>query len=57
MKVHETDGNRRSVPNSSIQQQELERLNQTLKKQQVQTKRLKDQLAQAKEGLFVIFPW
>lgn len=57
MKVHETDGNLRSVPNSSIQQQELERLNQTLKKQQAQTKRLKDQLAQAKEGLFVIFPW
>ncbi|KAG1957201.1 centriolin [Pimephales promelas] len=49
-RVHETDGNRRSVPNSSIQQQELERLNQTLKKQQVQTKRLKDQLAQAKEA-------
>ncbi|XP_056092231.1 centriolin isoform X2 [Rhinichthys klamathensis goyatoka] len=49
-RVHETDGNLRSVPNSSIQQQELERLNQTLKKQQVQTKRLKDQLAQAKEA-------
>lgn len=49
-RVHETDGNLRSVPNSSIQQQELERLNQTLKKQQAQTKRLKDQLAQAKEA-------
>ncbi|KAK7165153.1 hypothetical protein R3I94_003505 [Phoxinus phoxinus] len=49
-RVHETDGNLHSVPNSSIQQQELERLNQTLKKQQAQTKRLKDQLAQAKEA-------
>ncbi|XP_067294103.1 centriolin isoform X2 [Pseudorasbora parva] len=43
--VHETDGNFQSVPNSSIQQQELDRLKQTLKRQQAQTKRLKDQLA------------
>ncbi|XP_077087989.1 centriolin isoform X2 [Siphateles boraxobius] len=49
-RVHETDGNLHSVPNSSTQQQELEILNQTLKKQQAQTKRLKDQLAQAKEA-------
>ncbi|XDV20098.1 hypothetical protein PO909_025480 [Leuciscus waleckii] len=49
-RVLETDGNLRSVPNSSIQQQELERLNQTLKKQQAQTKRLKDQLARSKEA-------
>lgn len=57
MKVHETDGNLHSVPNSSIQQQELDRLNQTLKRQRAQTKRLKDQLTQSKEGLFAIFPW
>lgn len=44
-RVHETDGNLHSVPNSSIQQQELDRLNQTLKRQQAQTKRLRDQLA------------
>ncbi|XP_052447896.1 centriolin isoform X2 [Carassius gibelio] len=43
-RVHETN----SVPISSIQQQELDRLNQTLKRQQAQTKRLRDQLAQAK---------
>ncbi|XP_048046040.1 centriolin isoform X2 [Megalobrama amblycephala] len=49
-RVHETDGNLHSVPNSSIQQQELDRLNQTLKRQQAQTKRLKDQLTQAKEA-------
>ncbi|XP_050965080.1 centriolin isoform X2 [Labeo rohita] len=49
-RVHETDGNFHSVPNSSIQQQELDRLNQTLKRQQAQTKRLRDQLAQAKEA-------
>ncbi|ROL42576.1 Centriolin [Anabarilius grahami] len=49
-RVHETDGNLHSVPNSSIQQQELDRLNQILKRQQAQTKRLKDQLAQSKEA-------
>ncbi|XP_073696104.1 centriolin [Garra rufa] len=49
-RVHEMDGKLHSVPNSSIQQQELDRLNQTLKKQQAQTKRLRDQLAQAKEA-------
>ncbi|XP_016341825.1 centriolin-like [Sinocyclocheilus anshuiensis] len=47
-RVHETDGNLNSVPISSIQQQELDRLNQTLKRQQAQTKRLRDQLAQGK---------
>ncbi|XP_058630694.1 centriolin isoform X2 [Onychostoma macrolepis] len=49
-RVHETDGNLHSVPNSSIQPQELDRLNQTLKRQQAQTKHLRDQLAQAKEA-------
>ncbi|KAK2911620.1 hypothetical protein Q8A67_003753 [Cirrhinus molitorella] len=49
-RVHDTDGKLHSVPNSRIQQQELDRLNQTLKKQQAQTKRLRDQLAQAKEA-------
>ncbi|XP_042580752.1 centriolin-like isoform X3 [Cyprinus carpio] len=49
-RVHETDGNLHSVPNSNIQQQELDRLNQALKRQQAQTKRLRDQLAQAKEA-------
>uniref|UniRef100_A0A671KCE9 Centriolin n=1 Tax=Sinocyclocheilus anshuiensis TaxID=1608454 RepID=A0A671KCE9_9TELE len=49
-RVHETDGNLHSVPNSSIQQQELDRLNQTLKRQQAQTKRLRDQLAQANKA-------
>ncbi|XP_051962276.1 centriolin [Xyrauchen texanus] len=48
-KVHETDGHSHIVPNSSIQQQELDRLNQTLKKQQAQTKHLRDQLAQFKK--------
>ncbi|XP_051516853.1 centriolin isoform X2 [Myxocyprinus asiaticus] len=48
-KVRETDGHSHSVPNSSIQQQELDRLNQTLKRQQAQSKRLRDQLAQVKE--------
>ncbi|XP_042612747.1 centriolin isoform X3 [Cyprinus carpio] len=47
-RVRETEGNLHSVPISSIQQQELDRLNQTLKRQQAQTKRLRDQLAQAK---------
>uniref|UniRef100_A0A672KSY6 Centriolin n=2 Tax=Sinocyclocheilus grahami TaxID=75366 RepID=A0A672KSY6_SINGR len=49
-RFHETDGNLHSVPNSSIQQQELDRLNQTLKRQQAQTKRLRDQLAQANKA-------
>ncbi|XP_016408818.1 centriolin-like [Sinocyclocheilus rhinocerous] len=49
-RVHETDWNLHSVPNSSIQQQELDRLNQTLKRQQAQTKRLRDQLAQANKA-------
>ncbi|XP_057176790.1 centriolin isoform X1 [Triplophysa rosa] len=47
-RFHETDGNHHSV--SDFQQQELDRLNQTLKKQQAQTKRLRDQLAQANEA-------
>ncbi|XP_027001490.2 centriolin isoform X2 [Tachysurus fulvidraco] len=38
-----------SIPDSSFQQQELARLSQVLKRQQVQTKRLRDQLAQALE--------
>ncbi|XP_051980347.1 centriolin-like [Xyrauchen texanus] len=48
-KVYETDGHPHGVPNSSIRQQELDRLNQTLKRQQAQTKRFRDRLAQAKE--------
>ncbi|KAK3514212.1 hypothetical protein QTP70_009471 [Hemibagrus guttatus] len=38
-----------SVPDPSFQQQELARLSRVLKRQQVQTKRLRDQLAQALE--------
>ncbi|GAA6098348.1 centriolin isoform X4 [Tachysurus ichikawai] len=38
-----------SIPDSSFQQQELARLSRVLKRQQVQTKRLRDQLAQALE--------
>ncbi|XP_043095142.1 centriolin isoform X3 [Puntigrus tetrazona] len=49
-RVHETDGNIHSGTNSSIQQHELDRLKQTLKRQQAQTKRLRDQLSQAKEA-------
>ncbi|XP_026068094.1 centriolin-like isoform X2 [Carassius auratus] len=49
-RVHKTDGNLHSVPKSTIQQQELDSLNQTLKRQQAQTKHLRDQLAQAKEA-------
>ncbi|XP_059403396.1 centriolin isoform X2 [Carassius carassius] len=45
-RVHET--NSIQYVETSIQQQELDRLNQTLKRQQAQTKRLRDQLAQAK---------
>ncbi|XP_066510889.1 centriolin-like isoform X2 [Hoplias malabaricus] len=45
--IMDTDG--ASVTHSSISQQELARLNQALKRQKVQTKRLKDQLAQSKE--------
>ncbi|KAA0716324.1 Centriolin Centrosomal protein 1 [Triplophysa tibetana] len=47
-RLHETEGNHHSV--SDFQQQELDRLNQTLKKQQAHTKRLRDQLAQANEA-------
>lgn len=42
------DGSR--VPHSSIHQHELAKLKQALKRQQAQTKRLRDQLAQAKES-------
>ncbi|XP_060739295.1 centriolin isoform X2 [Tachysurus vachellii] len=38
-----------SIPDSSFQQQELARLSRVLKRQLVQTKRLRDQLAQALE--------
>ncbi|XP_056602682.1 centriolin isoform X3 [Triplophysa dalaica] len=47
-RLYETDRNHHSV--SDFQQQELDRLNQTLKKQQAHTKRLRDQLAQANEA-------
>ncbi|KAJ8413878.1 hypothetical protein AAFF_G00064760 [Aldrovandia affinis] len=47
--VYEQDGSVQGVPNSSGQQQELERLNQALDRQQAQTKRLWDQLARARE--------
>ncbi|XP_073807662.1 centriolin isoform X4 [Danio rerio] len=47
-RVQETDGNLHGLQNSQIQQEELDRLNQALKRQQAQTKRLRDQLAQAK---------
>ncbi|MCJ8746782.1 hypothetical protein PDJAM_G00145640 [Pangasius djambal] len=46
-RVHVSDTDSLSVPHPSIQQQELARLNRVLKRQQVQTKRLRDQLAQA----------
>ncbi|MCI4392552.1 hypothetical protein PGIGA_G00147150 [Pangasianodon gigas] len=46
-RVHLSDTDSLSVPHPSIQQQELARLNRVLKRQQVQTKRLRDQLAQA----------
>ncbi|XP_056313140.1 centriolin [Danio aesculapii] len=45
-RVQETDGNLHGLQNSHIQQEELDRLNQALKRQQAQTKRLRDQLAQ-----------
>ncbi|XP_073670868.1 centriolin [Paramisgurnus dabryanus] len=47
-RLHETDRNPRNV--SNFRQQELDRLNQSLKKQQAQTKRLRGQLAQANEA-------
>nr|XP_055056552.1 centriolin isoform X4 [Misgurnus anguillicaudatus] len=49
-RLHEMDGSPRNVSNSNFRQQELDRLNQSLKKQQAQTKRLRGQLAQANEA-------
>ncbi|KAF4074479.1 hypothetical protein AMELA_G00239790 [Ameiurus melas] len=48
-RVHLSDTDSLSAPHPSIQQQELARMNRVLKRQQVQTKRLRDQLAQALE--------
>ncbi|KAG9354507.1 hypothetical protein JZ751_001217 [Albula glossodonta] len=47
--LHEEDGVQ-GVPSSSDQQQEMERLNRALDRQQAQTKRLWEQLARAREG-------
>ncbi|XP_053530297.1 centriolin isoform X2 [Ictalurus punctatus] len=47
--VHLSDTDSLSALHPSIQQQELARMNRVLKRQQVQTKRLRDQLAQALE--------
>ncbi|KAI1900561.1 hypothetical protein AGOR_G00051190 [Albula goreensis] len=47
--LHVEDGVQ-GVPSSSDQQQEMERLNRALDRQQAQTKRLWEQLARAREG-------
>ncbi|XP_035385625.1 centriolin isoform X1 [Electrophorus electricus] len=48
-RVNVINGDSHSVPHSSVHQMELAGLNRALKRQQAQTKRLRDQLAQAKE--------
>ncbi|KAG5840863.1 hypothetical protein ANANG_G00193170 [Anguilla anguilla] len=47
--IHELDSNAQGVPSSAGQQLELERLSRALDRQQAQTKRLWEQLAQARE--------